>query len=77
MTVKELKQELSFFKDDQEVFFAYPSGDYWGTTLAGKVEDVEERLIAFSEYHRKHKLVDEDYEDRHEEVEVKEVVILS
>lgn len=77
MKVSELKQQLSFFDDEQEVFFAFPSGDYWGTTQAREVEDLSEGKVAWSEYHRSHKLIDDEHEERYEKDELQEVVVLS
>lgn len=77
MKVAELRRQLSFFDDEQEVFFAFPSGDYWGTTQAHEVDEVSEEKVVWSDYHRTHKLVDEDREDRYEDDELKEVVVLS
>lgn len=77
MNVGELKRELSFFDDEQEVFFAFPSGDYWGTTQAKEVKDLTEEKVAWSDYHRSHKLIDEDHEEHYEKDELKEVVVIS
>jgi len=77
MKVKDLKAQLSFFNDEQEVCFAFPSGDYWGTTQAKEVSNISEDKVAWSEYHNTHKVIDCDREDRYEQDELKEVVILS
>lgn len=77
MKVSELKQQLSFFDDEQEVFFAFPSGDYWGTTQAMEVGDLSEGKVAWSEYHRSHKLIDDEHEERYDKDELQEVVVLS
>ena len=77
MNVGELKRELSFFDDEQEVFFAFPSGDYWGTTQAREVEDLTEEKVTWSDYHRSHKLINEDNEEFYEKDELKEVVVIS
>lgn len=77
MTVAQLRKMLSYFDDDQEVFFSFPSGDYWGTILAREVDDVNLGMVKWSEYHRACKLVDEDPDNRDEDEELKEVLILT
>ena len=77
MTVKQLIDNLSGMPEDLEVRFAYGSGDYWKTTLAGKIHHVEEGVVKFSEYHSKDQVVDSDDERELEEVGVKQVVLLT
>lgn len=63
MTVKELIDRLECFDPESEVHFAYPSNDYWGTTLSRPVDSVETAKVEYSEYHRSSKVIDYDYED--------------
>jgi hypothetical protein len=72
MTVKELIETLECFDPESEVHFAYPSNDYWGTTLSRQVDSVECAKVEYSEYHRTNKIIDYDYED----ADAKDVVIL-
>lgn len=60
MTVAELIAELQSFNDDMEVKFAYPSGDYWHTTVCDVITSVDIAGVEYSEYHRKDKLLDVD-----------------
>lgn len=60
MTVSELINELSLFNDDMEVKFAYPSNDYWNTTLCDVISNVDIAGVEYSQYHRKDKLLDVD-----------------
>lgn len=54
MTVAELIEWLKKCDPDQEVHFAYPSGDYWRTKVSEEVGNVNEKLVSWSEYHRKY-----------------------
>lgn len=72
MTVKELIDRLECFDPESEVHFAYPSNDYWGTTLSRQVDSVELAKVKYSEYHRTSKVIDYDYEDD----DARDVVIL-
>lgn len=77
MKVGELKKLLGVFDDNYEVCLAYPSGDYWGTTLAREVTDACTETVTFSSYHNTNKLVDEEKIQNYELDELKSVVILS
>ena len=73
MTVAELKAKLECFDDNVDVHFGYPSSDYWGTMLAGSIEQVAMRNVVYSDYHECHKIpkrIDEDDE-------VKKVLLIS
>ncbi len=70
MTVAELIARLQNEDPEAPVHFAYPSGDYWRTTLAPEVRKVEELTVKLSAYHDKPALEDED-----DEAEI--VVVLS
>lgn len=68
MTKKELLEQLECVGDDEQIYFAYPSGDYWDTALVAPVCDVQERVqIESSEYHRSLVLV-EDLPNSEEDV---------
>ena len=60
MKVKELIELLESEDKEKEVYFSYNYGDHWSTTVAQEVSDVERLTIVYSEYHRMHRLVDED-----------------
>ena len=75
MTVSELKDYLEGFDDDTEVYFAYPSGDYWHTTCANKVKEADMGVVTYSGYHQTYKVVD-DNERCDENDELKDVIIL-
>ena len=77
MTVAQLIKMLSYFDDDQEVYLSFPSGDYWGTTLASEVNSVDSCNVVWSEYHRTYKLVAEDDEEKYEDEEPREIVLLT
>jgi len=70
MTIKELKEKLEDYSEDTEVFFAHPSGDYWDTELATPVDDTEQAMINYSEYHRQYQT------NSKEENKPKDVLIL-
>jgi len=53
MTVRELIRKLKEFDEDLPVRMAYPSGDYWRTTIAGSILGVESCKVEWSEYHSK------------------------
>jgi hypothetical protein len=58
MTVKELREILAHFDDDAPVHIAYPSGDYWKTTIAPEAVVVEEEEVRYTTYHETWELVD-------------------
>lgn len=60
MKVKELVEILQKFDPEHEVYFQYPSGDYWRHVLAGSVDNVEIGGIEWSEYHRQFKVLEPD-----------------
>ncbi len=61
MLVKELIESLKYMDQDAEVPFSYCYGDHWRTEVAPKASRVTEGIVAYSEYHRMDKLVqDED-----------------
>lgn len=74
MLVSELIAKLQKMPQDAEVMFQYNYGDYWRTNVAATVEEVEELPVAWSEYHRMHKVIDEY--DREEEEGQKMIVVV-
>jgi hypothetical protein len=81
MLVKELIESLKYMDQDAEVHFSYCYGDHWRTEVAPKASRVNEGTVAYSEYHRMDKLV-EDEEDCYDEEtgnfkdEVRRVVVI-
>ena len=75
MTVKELIEELQGFDGDMEVKFSYNSGDYWRTTLAEDICQIDTHYVKYSSYHRTNKLISEH--DDTEDDDVQTVVLLS
>jgi hypothetical protein len=81
MLVKELIESLKYMDQDAEVHFSYNYGDHWRTEVAPKASRVNEGIVAYSEYHRMDKLV-EDEEDCYDEEtgdfkeEVRRVVVI-
>jgi len=63
MKVRELIAELRQHDLDAEVHFAYNYGDHARTTVAPKVETVDEYAVKHSDYHRM-PVLDEDGEDQ-------------
>ena len=66
MLVKELIDSLKYMDQDAEVHFSYCYGDHWRTEVAPKASRVNEGIVAYSEYHRMDKLV-QDEEDCYDE----------
>jgi hypothetical protein len=66
MLVKELIESLKYMDQDAEVHFSYCYGDHWRTEVAPKASRVNEGIVAYSEYHRMDKLV-QDEEDCYDE----------
>ena len=52
-----------------------PSGDYWHTTCANKVEEADMGNVTYSDYHQTYKVVDGNCE-RDEDDELMDVLIL-
>ena len=74
MKVRELIEALRCEDPDAEVMLSYNYGDHWRTTVAEAVGRVEEMPVQYSDYHRMHRVVDD--EDDHEAGD-KTAVILS
>lgn len=70
---------LSEFNDEDDICFAFPSGDYWGNVLAKDVSDITEEQVVWSDYHNSYKLIDEEKieEGWYENDKMKKVVVLS
>jgi len=62
MTKKELVELLEDFDDDTNVFFVYPAGDYWHSTIVKEVSSIDVVSIKYSEYFGENILVDENDE---------------
>lgn len=82
MKVAELIELLQMENPEAEVHFSYNYGDHWRTQVAPTVDSVEVGYVKFSDYHRMHKVVDEEDFDCDEDtgepvVEGTEVVVLS
>ena len=81
MKVSELIEMLQDMDQDADVHYAYNYGDHWRTEVAPKASRVNEGIVAYSEYHRMDKLV-EDEEDCYDEEtgdfkeEVRRVVVI-
>lgn len=81
MKVSELIELLQMENQDAEVHFSYNYGDHWRTQVAPTVDNVETGFVKYSDYHRMHKVVDDEDFDCDEDtgepvVEGTEVVIL-
>ena len=80
MKVSELIELLQMESPDAEVHFSYNYGDHWRTQVAPTVDSVETGYVTYSDYHRMHKVTeDEDdiyLEDGERDEDVKEVVLI-
>jgi hypothetical protein len=78
MQVFQLIEQLMDLDPNAEVHFAYSYGDYWRTQVAPTVDRVTEGAVVYSEYHRMHKLVDEEelHEDEGDTETLQRVVVL-
>ena len=80
MQVKDLIELLQQESPEAEVHFSYNYGDHWRTQVAPTVDSVEVGYVQFSDYHRMHKVTDDEddiyLEDGERDEDVKEVVIL-
>ena len=63
MNVGQLINLLEEFPEDMEVQFAYNYGDHWKTTVAEHIGDVVEARVAYSQYHNRDAVLDDDAED--------------
>ncbi len=80
MTKGELVELLLDFDDDMEIGFAFPSGDYWRTTIVRTVDQVDDGEVDYSDYHEENTLVNrDDFEDTENQpgIEYKRMVVLS
>ena len=62
MTKKELVEWLEDFGDEDLIFFSYPAGDYWHSTIVKEVSSIDVVSIKYSEYFGENILVDENDE---------------
>ena len=81
MRVQDLIDELKYMNPEAEVHFSYNYGDHWRTQVAPTVDRVETGFVKYSDYHRMHKLVDDEDFDCDEEtgepiVEGEQVVLI-
>ena len=64
MTLDTLIQQLQELRNDcggnTQVSFLYSSGDYWGTSVLGQVQNVDVADVVFNEYHQKFAPCSED-----------------
>jgi hypothetical protein len=79
MTKKELLLALRHVGDDDVIHFAYPSGDFWRTTLVTPVTSVEAQTeIEPSAYHRTLRLAaDRDMSEDEEYLGTEAVVLFA
>lgn len=71
MTVQQLIDKLSNYDPETPVHFAYNYGDHGKTMVAAKVRNIDDGAVVYSEYHKMHRLADEDeYNDADEPVVV-------
>lgn len=52
----------------KDVKFAYNYGDYWRTTVASSIDNISEVHVKYSDYHSMDKVLDDDGEERAEDV---------
>lgn len=64
LTVRELITQLEQFGDDMEVRFTYNYGDYWKTTVAADVRNVDTGHVKHSDYHQMDAVVDMNEEQQ-------------
>jgi len=82
MKIKDLIKELQAYNPEQEVFFTFPSKDFWRTQLAQTPHAFcSEQLVQWDEYHRSYALVDKEDDECIDElletgVDVKEVLMI-
>jgi hypothetical protein len=80
MTVQELIEQLGYMDKDAEVHFSYNYGDHWRTQVAPEVTGCDVGYVKYSDYHRMHKVTDDEddiyLEDGERDEDIKEVVII-
>jgi len=76
MTVKELREQLEGYADDEEVMFAYGYGDRSNTQVASKIRSVEYNVVEMSSYHRQWAVQGDTPDEHLDEDEVKEIVLI-
>ena len=80
MTVQELIDQLGYMNPEAEVHFTYNYGDHWRTQVAPAASTCDIGYVSYSDYHRMHKVTeDEDdiyLEDGERDEDVKEVVLI-
>ena len=80
MKVSQLIEQLGYMDQDAEVHFQYNYGDHWRTQVAPEVRGCDVGYVKFSDYHRMHKVTEDDediyLEDGMRDEDVKEVVLI-
>jgi hypothetical protein len=80
MKVQDLIELLQAENPEAEVHFSYNYGDHWRTQVAPKVDTVDVGFVKYSDYHRMHKVTDDEcdiyLEDGDRDEDVKEVVLI-
>ena len=80
MKVQDLIELLQGENPEAEVHFQYNYGDHWRTQVAPTVDSVAVGYVKFSDYHRMHKVTEDEediyLEDGERDEDVKEVVII-
>ncbi len=67
MKVRDLIEALQGMNQDATVHFEYNYGDYWKTHVAPEVEEVNDGLVKYSDYHQMPMIVEEDSTEFDEE----------
>jgi hypothetical protein len=80
MKVQDLIELLQQENPEAEVHFSYNYGDHWRTQVAPTVDSVETGYVKYSDYHRMHKVTDDEddiyLEDGERDEDIKEVVLI-
>ena len=80
MRVQDLIELLQQENPEAEVHFSYNYGDHWRTQVAPTVDSVETGYVKYSDYHRMHKVTDDEddiyLEDGERDEDIKEVVLI-
>lgn len=74
MNIRQLKQYLSEFKDEDEIMFRHPSHDYWRNELASEIQGLEYGRVKFTDYHGQDQVIDD--EDTAERKGARKVVLI-
>ena len=77
MNVGRLRKQLELYDDEDEVYVAIPTHNFWKNVMAVRLDHVGESDVAFSAYLNAKKVLGESYDRDESDVEPERVLLLA